>query len=180
MRPTMCTRCQKNVAVVFITKIEGGDTKNEGLCLKCARELGIKPVDDMMKKMGISDEDLESISTEMMSAFGGAEEPEGMAPAGEDGDGPGTTRRRTRAAPPPSPSSASCSAARRTARPTGTPFSGAGPPRRTRPPPRTTGTKAPSGNSWRTTASPSPGRPRRAGWTGSWAAPTRSSGPSRS
>ena len=42
MRPTMCTRCQKNVAVVFITKIEGGDTKNEGLCLKCARELGIK------------------------------------------------------------------------------------------------------------------------------------------
>ena len=89
MRPTMCTRCQKNVAVVFITKIEGGDTKNEGLCLKCARELGIKPVDDMMKKMGISDEDLESISTEMMSAFGGAEEPEGMAPAGEDGDGPG-------------------------------------------------------------------------------------------
>ena len=89
MRPTMCTRCQKNVAVVFITKIEGGDTKNEGLCLKCARELGIKPVDDMMKKMGISDEDLESISTEMMSAFGGAEEPEGLAPAGEDGDGSG-------------------------------------------------------------------------------------------
>ena len=78
MRPTMCTRCNKNVAVVFITKIEGGETKNEGLCLKCARELGIKPVDDMMKKMGISDEDLESISTEMMSAFGGAEEPDGM------------------------------------------------------------------------------------------------------
>ena len=79
MRPTMCTRCNKNVAVVFITKIEGGETKNEGLCLKCARELGIKPVDDMMKKMGISDEDLESISTEMMSAFGGAEEQIGRA-----------------------------------------------------------------------------------------------------
>ncbi|MCI8761829.1 MAG: hypothetical protein HFF28_03130, partial [Oscillospiraceae bacterium] len=73
MHPTLCTRCKKNVAVVFITKIEGSETKNEGLCLKCARELGIKPVDDMMKKMGISDEDLESISTEMMSAFGGAE-----------------------------------------------------------------------------------------------------------
>ena len=90
MRPTLCTRCRKNVAVIFITKIENGETKNEGLCLKCARELGIKPVDDMMKKMGISDEDLESISTEMMSAFGGAEEPEGMAPAsgeGDDGDG---------------------------------------------------------------------------------------------
>ena len=86
MHPTLCTRCKKNVAVVFITKIENGETKNEGLCLKCARELGIKPVDDMMKKMGISDEDLESISTEMMSAFGGAEEPEGMAPSDQDGD----------------------------------------------------------------------------------------------
>ncbi|MCI8699345.1 MAG: ATP-dependent Clp protease ATP-binding subunit, partial [Oscillospiraceae bacterium] len=89
MHPTLCTRCKKNVAVVFITKIEGGETKNEGLCLKCARELGIKPVDDMMKKMGISDEDLESISTEMMSAFGGAEEPDGLSSdeREEDGDG---------------------------------------------------------------------------------------------
>ena len=43
MRPTLCSRCKKNVAVVFITKIEGSETKNEGLCLKCARELGIKP-----------------------------------------------------------------------------------------------------------------------------------------
>ena len=86
MRPSMCTRCHKNVAVVFITKIEGGDTKNEGLCLKCARELGIKPVDDMMKKMGISDEDLDSISTEMMSAFGGAEEAEGLTPSSDDAD----------------------------------------------------------------------------------------------
>ena len=89
MHPTLCTRCKKNVAVVFITKIEGGETKNEGLCLKCARELGIKPVDDMMRKMGISDEDLESISTEMMSAFGGAEEPDGLAPASDEGDGDG-------------------------------------------------------------------------------------------
>ena len=86
MRPSMCTRCHKNVAVVFITKIEGGETKNEGLCLKCARELGIKPVDDIMKKMGISDEDLDSISTEMMSAFGGAEEADGLAATSEDGD----------------------------------------------------------------------------------------------
>ena len=86
MRPTLCSRCKKNVAVVFITKIEGSETKNEGLCLKCARELGIKPVDDMMKKMGISDEDLESISTEMLSAFGGAEEAEGLAPAGQEGE----------------------------------------------------------------------------------------------
>ena len=90
MHPTLCTRCKKNVAVVFITKIENGETRNEGLCLKCARELGIKPVDDMMKKMGISDEDLESISTEMLSAFGGAEEADGLTPpsdGGENGDG---------------------------------------------------------------------------------------------
>ena len=46
MQPTMCSRCGKNVAIVFITKIENGQTKNEGLCLKCARELHIKPVDD--------------------------------------------------------------------------------------------------------------------------------------
>ena len=76
MQPTLCTRCHKNVAVIFVTKIEHGETKNEGLCLKCARELGIKPVDDMMKKMGISDDDLESISNEMLSAFGGAEDPD--------------------------------------------------------------------------------------------------------
>lgn len=74
MQATMCSRCGKNVAVVFITKIENGQTKNEGLCLKCARELHIKPVDDMIEKMGISDEDLESISGDMLSALSGAEE----------------------------------------------------------------------------------------------------------
>ena len=73
MQPTLCTRCHKNVAVIFVSKIENGVTKHEGLCLKCAREIGIKPVDDMMRKMGITDEELDSISTEMMSAFGGAE-----------------------------------------------------------------------------------------------------------
>ena len=82
MQPTLCTRCHKNVAVIFVTKIENGETKNEGLCLKCARELGIKPVDDMMRKMGITDEDLEGISNEMMSAFGGAEGLESMFGAG--------------------------------------------------------------------------------------------------
>ena len=86
MQPTLCTRCQKNVAVIFITKIENGETKNQGLCLKCARELGIKPVDDMMKKMGISDEDLESISTEMMSAFGGAEDADGLVSSDDSSD----------------------------------------------------------------------------------------------
>lgn len=50
MQAKMCSRCGKNVAVVFITKLEGGVQKNEGLCLKCARELHIKPVDDMIEK----------------------------------------------------------------------------------------------------------------------------------
>ena len=87
MQPTMCSRCGKNVAVIFITKLEGGSSKNEGLCLKCAREMGIKPIDDMMKKMGISDEDLDNLTSEMMSAFGGAEGIEGMmSPAKEEDD----------------------------------------------------------------------------------------------
>lgn len=86
MQPTMCSRCGKNVAVIFITKLEGGTSKNEGLCLKCAREMGIKPIDDMMKKMGISDEDLDNLTTEMMSAFGGAEGMEGMMSPTKDED----------------------------------------------------------------------------------------------
>ena len=100
MQPTLCTRCHKNVAVIFITKIENGETKNEGLCLKCARELGLKPVDDMMQKMGISDEDLDSLSHEMMSAFGGVEGLEQLAQDRPENPDEG----RTRGAPPPSPS----------------------------------------------------------------------------
>ena len=87
MQPTLCSRCQKNVAVIFITKLEAGQTKNEGLCLKCARELGIKPIDDMMKKMGISDEELDNLTNEMMSAFGGAEGIEGLMAQPKDEDG---------------------------------------------------------------------------------------------
>ena len=80
MQPTLCTRCHKNVAVIFIQKMEGGTTKSEGLCLKCAKEMGIKPVEDMMQKMGITDEDLEGLTNEMMSAFGGAVGMEGLVP----------------------------------------------------------------------------------------------------
>ena len=76
MRPTLCSRCKKNVAVIFITKIENGVSTNEGLCLKCAKELGIKQVDDMVKQMGISDEDLENLSGEMMSLMGGNTDPD--------------------------------------------------------------------------------------------------------
>ena len=83
MQPTLCSRCHKNVAVIFIQKMEGGTTKSEGLCLKCAKEMGIKPVEDMMQKMGISDADLEGLTNEMMSAFGGAEGMEGLMSAEE-------------------------------------------------------------------------------------------------
>ncbi len=86
MQAQMCSRCGKNVAVLFITKIENGVTKNEGLCLKCARELHIKPVDDLIDKMGISDDDLDSISGEMMNALNGAEELMGLEAPDMDGD----------------------------------------------------------------------------------------------
>ena len=74
------------MAVVFIQKVENGVTKNEGLCLKCAKDLGIKPVEDMMQKMGITDEDLEGLTNEMMSAFGGAEGMEGLIPQDDPDD----------------------------------------------------------------------------------------------
>ena len=72
MQPTLCSKCKKNVAVVFISRLDGGKTVNEGLCLKCARALGIKQVDDVMKQMGITDEDLENMSGELMSMMGAA------------------------------------------------------------------------------------------------------------
>jgi len=65
MQPALCSKCKKNVAVIFITKIENGVSKNEGLCLKCAKDMGLKPVDDMMKQIGLTDEDLENFATEM-------------------------------------------------------------------------------------------------------------------
>ena len=67
MKPTLCSKCQKNVAVIFITKVENGRSTNEGLCLKCAKELGIKQVDEIVQRMGITDEDLEGLNEEMMS-----------------------------------------------------------------------------------------------------------------
>ena len=86
MQPTLCTRCKKRVAVVFISKIEKGETVNEGLCLKCAKELGLPQVNDMMRRMGITDEDLDMISDEMMQAFGGAESMEGLIPREDEED----------------------------------------------------------------------------------------------
>ncbi len=87
MQPTLCSRCKKNVAVVFISKLEGDKTINEGLCLKCAKELGLPQVDDMMKRMGISDEDLETLNSEMMQAFNGVENIEDLPGGDESSDG---------------------------------------------------------------------------------------------
>ena len=94
MQPTLCARCKKNVAVVFISRMnEKNEQISEGLCLQCAAKLGLPQVEDMMKRMGITPEDLESLSSEMMQAFGGAEELEDMPEdeSGEDEDESGKT-----------------------------------------------------------------------------------------
>ena len=70
MQPTLCSRCKKNVAVIFITRIENGESHNEGLCLRCARELHIKPVDEMMEKLGISDADLDNLTGDVAEMLG--------------------------------------------------------------------------------------------------------------
>ena len=70
MQPKMCTKCKKNIAVVFITKMENGATLNEGYCLKCARSLGIPQIDQAVRQMGISEEDLDLLSDEMSNMFG--------------------------------------------------------------------------------------------------------------
>ena len=85
MKPTLCSRCKKNLAVVFITKIDGGKTVNEGLCLKCAKELGIKPVDDMIERMGLSEDDLENLNGEMTEAMNGLESLLSQGHDAEDG-----------------------------------------------------------------------------------------------
>ena len=77
MQPKLCTKCKKNIAVVFITKVENGVTMNEGYCLRCARSLGIPQIDDVVKQMGFSEDDLDSLSDEMSSMFGQIEEEEG-------------------------------------------------------------------------------------------------------
>ena len=85
MKPTLCSRCKKNLAVVFITKIDGGKTVNEGLCLKCAKEMGIKPVDDMIERMGLSEDDLENLNGEMTEAMNGLENLLSQGHDAEDG-----------------------------------------------------------------------------------------------
>ncbi len=67
----LCSRCNKRMAVVFVTKIDGDKSVNEGLCLTCAKELGIKPVNDLVEQMGITDDEMENVSKELMEFMGG-------------------------------------------------------------------------------------------------------------
>ena len=70
MQPKLCTKCKKNVAVIFITRLENGASMNEGYCLKCARGLGIPQIDQAVRQMGISEDDLDMLSDEMGNYFG--------------------------------------------------------------------------------------------------------------
>ena len=81
----MCARCKKRVAVVFITRLEGDKTINEGICIKCAKELGIKPVNDILQNMGLSDEDLDRMGMELDDMLDSSEDN-----AGEDGESDGS------------------------------------------------------------------------------------------
>ena len=88
MKMQMCVKCRRRVAVVFITRMDKDGTVNEGLCLNCARELGIKPVNDMLEKMGVSEEDLERMSEDLRNALADAGGDEGGEDDGEDGGAP--------------------------------------------------------------------------------------------
>ena len=79
----ICSRCKKRMAVVFITKVEGENTVNEGLCLQCATELGIKPINEMVQQMGITPEDLEKTEEELAQL---------MNPDGDDEFDPARTQ----------------------------------------------------------------------------------------
>ena len=80
----LCSRCNKRPAVVFITRMEGNETKNEGLCLTCAKELGIQPVDELLTKFGIGQEELEAMDEQFgeLMATEGEEGAEGFMPGG--------------------------------------------------------------------------------------------------
>ena len=80
-----CARCKKRPAVVFITRLEDGKKVNEGLCLLCAKELGIQPINDMLKQMGISEDDIETMNNEVEGLLSSTDE---SVSGGEDGGAP--------------------------------------------------------------------------------------------
>ncbi len=72
---TMCSRCHKRVATVFIPYMQNGEVKNEALCFKCAKELGIKPIDDIMAQTGLDDETIERLNNDMQALMENGELP---------------------------------------------------------------------------------------------------------
>ena len=82
MNMKLCSRCKKNPAVIYISKIEGDKTTQEGLCIKCAMELNIGPIKDMLSKMGITDEDIDSLNEQFGSAFVNSEGDDGFENGG--------------------------------------------------------------------------------------------------
>ncbi|MDR2502421.1 MAG: AAA family ATPase, partial [Oscillospiraceae bacterium] len=85
MRPTICTKCGKNVAIIFLRKNVNGVISDEGLCLKCARDMNIKPIEDTIRGMGLSDEDMDTLSEEMTEMLGNMPSPDEMPPDEDEG-----------------------------------------------------------------------------------------------
>ena len=67
----LCVRCKKNQAVLFVSRMENGEMKSEGYCLKCAKELGMKPIDDVLNNLGLKEEDLDAICEQANEILGG-------------------------------------------------------------------------------------------------------------
>ena len=78
----LCVRCKKRTAVVFVQRMENGKPIQEGYCLTCAREMHIKPVDDLMQRFGVSDQDLENMEERMTSFLQEAGQNGAMMPVG--------------------------------------------------------------------------------------------------
>ena len=168
----LCVRCKKRPAVVFVQKLEAGEQKSEGYCLRCAREMGIKPVDDLMKRFNITPEDMDRMEDSMNAFMKDMQsgDSDGMsdmmqmlgmsAPTGED----------------------SSDSDEEEFVPGGSPAFPFGLEAREEKPDskESHGPRKRSANSWTATAKTSPPKPRQAGWTGSSAGTGRSPAPFRS
>ena len=82
----LCSKCKKRPAVVFIGDAANPGKAPDGLCLVCAKEAGIKPIDDMLKSMNISDENIEELTEQMMEAMGGMSPEDMMMSLSENGE----------------------------------------------------------------------------------------------
>lgn len=81
----LCARCHKNPAVLYITKMEGNKTTSEGLCLSCAKSLGIKPLNNMIEQLGVNDEDIDTLNTQMSEFIENMGGIDGMSELGDFG-----------------------------------------------------------------------------------------------